>query len=110
MAILATTLSVFKENKLRTHRETKKSYYVKLQGKQVYPARKRNKTSKIVNLLKLESEEGHSSLIFSSVTSIFNDDQLSPEQFDRVAHNSMLEMLSINRNYYYQFSKCNESA
>jgi hypothetical protein len=110
MAILATTLSVFKENKLRTHRETKKSHYAKLQGKKVCPSRKRNKTTKIDNLLNLQSEKGDPFLAFSGVTSIFSDGQLSPEQLDRESHNSMLEMLSIDRNYYYQVSKCNESA
>ena len=40
--------------------------------------------------------------------SVCSDLQLSPEQFDKAAHDAMLDMLSIDRNYYYQISTSNE--
>ena len=95
---------------MRTHCETKKINYAKLHEKQVCQLQKKNKTTKIVDLLKAESEEGHSSLMFSGVISTCSDGQLSSEQLDKAAHHAMLEMLSINRNYYNQVSNYSESA
>ena len=108
MAIQDTILSLFKANQMRTHRETIKSCYVKLQAKQVFQTCKKNKRTKNVNLMKFESEENNSSLIFSKMTSIVCDGRLSLEQFDKAAHDSMLEMLSIDPTYYYQISTPNE--
>ena len=95
---------------MRTRQETKKSYYAKLQTKQVCQIRKKNKTAKNVNLLEFESEENYSLSFISSVHSIHNDARLSPEQFDKAAHDSMLEMLSIDPEYFYQVSTSNELA
>jgi len=86
---------------MRTHRETVKSYYAKLQEKQVCKPQKKNKTTKNVKLLKFELEKTYSS-------SIFSDEHLSPEQFDKAAHEAMLAMLSIEPTYYFQISKSYE--
>ena len=93
---------------MRTYRKTKKLYYAKLQAKRVGQPRKKTKITKIVNLLKFELEENYSSLTFYDVTSIHNHSRLSPEEFDKAAHNAMLEMLSITPSYFYQFSISNE--
>ena len=95
---------------MRTHRRIKKINYAKLHAKKVCQLRKKNKTTKIVDSLKAESEESHSSLMFSGVISTYSDDHLSAEQLDKAAHHAMLEMLSINRNYYNQVSNYSESA
>ena len=95
---------------MRTYCETKKTNDAKLYEKQVCQLQEKNKTTKIVDLLKAESEEGHSSLMFSGVISTYSDDHLSAEQLDKAAHHAMLEMLSINRNYYDQVSNYSESA
>ena len=101
MALLAMILSIFKEKNMRTHRETKKSYYAKLQANQVCQTRKKSKN---ISLLKFDSEEFHSTTISSGFESISTDDQLSLEKFDKAAHAAMLEMLSIDASYYYQVS------
>lgn len=88
---------------MRTHRETKKSYYAKLQAKQVCQTRTRN-----IKVLKFDSEEGQSFTISNGVTSICSDSQFSIEKFDKAAHEAMLEMLSIDSSYYDQVSKSKE--
>lgn len=86
---------------MRTHRNTKRTYYEKLQSKQDCQTRKKSKN---ISLLKFELEEFQSTTIFSGLASICTDDQLSLEKFDKAAHAAMLEMLSIDTTYYYQVS------
>ena len=88
---------------MRTHRETKKSYNTNSQTKQVCQTSTRN-----IKLLKFDSDEGQSFTISSGVTSICSDSQLSLEEFDKAAHEAMLEMLSIDASYYCQISKSKE--
>lgn len=110
MAILATILYLFKGKQMKTYRETKKSHYAKLQAKQFRQTRKKYKTTKQVNLLEFDSKEGHFASIFIGETSICSESQLSPEQFDNMAHDAMLDMLTMDSDYYYQFRTYNEPA
>lgn len=93
---------------MHTYRETEKSYYAELQAQQVCKPRKKNETTKNVKLLKFELEETYSLSNCSDVKLILTDDQLSPEQFDKAAHEAMLAMLSIEPTYYFQISKSYE--
>lgn len=103
MAILAMILSIFKEEQMRTYRETKKSNYAKLQTKQVCQTRKKN-----IKLLKSDPDEGQYFTISNGVTSTCSDGQVSLEKFDKAAHEAMLEMLSIDAYFYCQISKSKE--
>jgi hypothetical protein len=88
---------------MHNHRKNKKSYNTKPQTRQICQSRKKN-----ITLLKLESEQGYLSRISSRVASISSDCQLSPKEFDKEAHEAMLEMLSIDAAYYRQVSKSKE--
>ena len=88
---------------MRTHRETKKSYYAKLHAKHVCNSRKKN----IGNgkLQTLDTEENHATTMSISGEVTYGESQLKPEQFDKLAHDAMLSMLGMDKKYYCQFSK-----
>jgi len=93
----------FKGKQMRKHRETKKSYYAKLHAKHVCSSRK-----KIIGngkLQTLDAEESHATTMSIAGEVTYGESQLKPEQFDKLAHDAILSMLSISKDYYCQFSK-----
>jgi hypothetical protein len=96
VAILATILSLFKGIQMLTYRDTKKSFHANVQTKQPCQCHKKIKSTQDRNL------------IFISDALICENQQLSQEEFDKAAHYAMLEMLSIDPNYYHQIITPNE--
>lgn len=88
---------------MRTHRRTKKSYYAELQAKYVCNSRK--KSIENDKLQTLNTEKSHATTISSVEELTYGDSQLRPEQFDKLAHDAMLSMLGMDKEYYCQFSK-----
>ena len=89
---------------MSTSKQIKKLYYSKIKIKQGRERRKKSKTKNNFDLLPFNLETLNIELIFSDEKLTCCDDQSNPEQFEKAANDAMLEMLSIDPEYFYHLT------
>lgn len=94
---------------MSTSKQIKKLYYSKLKIKQCWEIRKKSKDKNIYDLQSSNLEKNYTGKVFPDEKLIYCDDYSNEEQFEKISNDAMLEMLSIDPEYFYQLKNFQKS-